>query len=77
MSITTIILTLVLESEKPPETLYEYIHQVYPIYLSVYSILIGFIFTLSYMFLDYIFVRKNRYYINGKRVYNYEHDNEI
>jgi len=72
MSISTIILTLVLDSEKSPETLYEYIHQVYPIYLSVYSILIGFISTLSYMFLDYIFIRKNRYYINGRRVHGYE-----
>jgi hypothetical protein len=77
MSITAIILTLVIESETPPETLYEYIHQVFPIFLTVYSFLIGLSLTMIYMFLDYIFVKKNRYYINGKRVYNYEYDNEI
>jgi hypothetical protein len=77
MSITAIILTLVIESETPPETLYEYIHQVFPIFLTVYSFLIGLLLTMIYMFLDYIFVKKNRYYINGKRVYNYEYDNEI
>lgn len=77
MSITAIILTLVIESETPPETLYEYIHQVLPIFLTVYSFLIGLSLTMIYMFLDYIFVKKNRYYINGKRVYNYEYDNEI
>jgi hypothetical protein len=77
MSITAIILTLVIESETPPETLYEYIHQVFPIFLTVYSFLIGLLLTMIYMFLNYIFVKKNRYYINGKRVYNYEYDNEI
>jgi hypothetical protein len=77
MSITAIILTLVIESETPPETLYEYIHQVFPIFLTVYSFLIGLLLTIIYMFLNYIFVKKNRYYINGKRVYNYEYDNEI
>ena len=77
MSITAIILTLVIESETPPETLYEYIHQVFPIFLTVYSFLIGLLLTMIYMFLDYIFIRKNRYYINGERVYNYEYDNEI